>query len=283
VASLGDVGDALRRVLVMIGQSIAAHHRASELAEQARNLLQTAGSGSSHADVEQACAWFTRVIEEITEPEGQLSTLATIADEIRSYLHRNGLTQNATPQQPARSIAEQVEVLRRELPPPVQPGTGQRKHGRWRDARSVAVLEVWYDQTPDNDFGPGDPAIVVRDQEELTVLVDRVSAASARQLCPSIITVYVADDPYRFPSVRAGIGAEVGYVQIDSRAGRRATLGNQNATEERVYDFQGHGEDIPVRHEVPLDTVRRVLAAYLDHGGLVPADFPHLHEVAVVR
>lgn len=146
----------------------------------------------------------------------------------------------------------------------------------------MAALEIWYDQQPDNDFGAGDPAIIVRTQDELTMLIDRVRAASAQQLCPSIITAYVADDPYRFPSVRAGIGAEVGYVQINSRAGRRATLGDTDAVQERVYDFQGHGEEIPVRHEVPLDVVREVLAAYLDHGGLIPTDFPHLHEVAVV-
>ena len=145
----------------------------------------------------------------------------------------------------------------------------------------MAALEVWYDQKPENDFGPGDPAIIVRTPEELTELLDRVSTASAHQLCPSIITVYVADDPYRFPSVRAGVGAEYGYVQVNSRAGRRATLGDAAATDERVYDFQGHGEEVPVRHEVPLSTVRAVLAAYLDHGGLIPDKFPELHPVDV--
>lgn len=150
MASLGDVGDALRRVLDMIDQSIAAHHQASELAEHARDLLQAAGVGSNDTDVEQACAWLTRVIEEISEPEGQLSTLATIADEIRFYLRRNGLTQNTTPQQPARSVAEQVEVLRRELPPPVQPGTGQRTHGRWFANGSDRVSEIVSGHEPES-------------------------------------------------------------------------------------------------------------------------------------
>ncbi|MGM1058929.1 DddA-like double-stranded DNA deaminase toxin [Saccharothrix sp. Mg75] len=49
---------------------------------------------------------------------------------------------------------ERIEALRRELPPPVEPGTGQRTHGRWigpdgqvqqiisgRDARSKLVNE----------------------------------------------------------------------------------------------------------------------------------------------
>jgi hypothetical protein len=49
-----------------------------------------------------------------------------------------------------------------------------------------------------------------------------------------------------------------------------------------VYDFQGHETLVPASYEVPLGTVRAVLAAYLDHGALIPEDFPYLHEVAVV-
>ena len=137
MASLGDVGDALRRVLTTIDQSIAAHHQASEFAEQARELLSVAGSGSNHADVEQVCACFTRVIEGITEPEGQVSTLATVADEIRSYLRRHGISHEtavdstSVARQPSPAPAEQVEALRGQLPPPVQSGSGQKTHGRW--------------------------------------------------------------------------------------------------------------------------------------------------------
>ena len=54
-----------------------------------------------------------------------------------------------------------------------------------------------------------------------------------------------------------------------------------DAAGDRLYDFQGHGEDVPVRLEVPLSTVRAVLTAYLDHDGLVPDDFPDLHQVDV--
>lgn len=145
----------------------------------------------------------------------------------------------------------------------------------------MAALEIWYDQEPENDFSAGDPAIIVRTLAELAELVDKVSAASAHQPCPSIITAYVADDPYGFPSVRAGIGAERGYVQVSGRDGRRATLGEASETGERVYDFQGHGEEVPVRQEVPLATVREVLAAYFEHGGLIPENFAILHPVDV--
>lgn len=143
----------------------------------------------------------------------------------------------------------------------------------------MAALEVYYDQKPENDFGPGDPVIIVSDAAELNALLDRVSAASARQPCPSIITAYVASDPYRRPSVRAGIGAEQGYVQVNSRDSRRATLGNAAATGQRTYDFQGHGEEVELRHEVPLATVRAVLTSYLEHDGVIPDEFPELHTV----
>jgi hypothetical protein len=43
-----------------------------------------------------------------------------------------------------------------------------------------------------------------------------------------------------------------------------------------LYDYMGNGEDIPALHVVPLDTVRAVLTAYLDHDGIVPDDDPHL-------
>lgn len=143
----------------------------------------------------------------------------------------------------------------------------------------MAALEVWYDQKPDDDFSAGDPAIIIHAHDELIALLNRVSEQSGRQPCPSIITVYVADDPYRYPSIRAGVGAERGYVHINSKTGRRTTLGDTETPDHRVYDFQGHGEDVPVRYEVPLATVLAVLAAYLDHSGLIPDDFPGLHPI----
>lgn len=146
----------------------------------------------------------------------------------------------------------------------------------------MATLEIWYDQMPENDYGPGDPAIIVATQEELSAFIDRVSARSTAQPCPSLIEVSIAEDPYGFPTLNAGIGANHGYVRVSGRDELRATQGDPNASGDVVYDFQGHETLVPVSQEVPLDTVRAVLTAYLDHGGLIPQDFPHLHEVAVV-
>ncbi len=141
----------------------------------------------------------------------------------------------------------------------------------------MATLEIWYDQQPENDFGPGDPAIIVTTQDELSTLIDRVSAKSTTQQCPSLVEVSIAEDPYGFPTVNAGIGGDRGYVQLSGRDELRATQGDSTATGTVVYDLQGHETLVPASYEVPLSTVRAVLAAYLHHGGLIPEDFAELH------
>lgn len=141
----------------------------------------------------------------------------------------------------------------------------------------MATLEIWYDQKPDNDYGPGDPAITVTTQVELTAFIDRVSTGSANQPCPSLVEVSIAEDPYGFPTVNAGVGADRGYVRISGADELRVTRGDPSVEGTVVYDFQGHETVVPASYEVPLSTVRAVLAAYLDHGGLIPENFPDLH------
>jgi len=43
-----------------------------------------------------------------------------------------------------------------------------------------------------------------------------------------------------------------------------------------MYDYMANATEIPAREEVPLTTVRAILAAYLDHGGAIPGDFQGL-------
>ncbi|WP_439660120.1 DddA-like double-stranded DNA deaminase toxin [Lentzea sp. HUAS TT2] len=174
-------------MLVKIDQAIAAHHEAAELAEQARDLLSIAGFGTLQADVDQACALFTRVIEGISEPEGQVSTLATVADEIRSYLRSQGIGQEPggavqSSQPPAPRSPERVEALRDQLPPPVQPGTGQRTHGRWfaDNGDEVAAIvsgqddasaQAW-EMLRETDFPePGAPVTVTHVETKVAVMM----------------------------------------------------------------------------------------------------------------
>lgn len=146
MSSLGEVGALLRQALDRIDQSIAAHHHAADLAEEARDLLAVAGGGSSHGDVEQACATFTAVVDGIVDPEGQVSGLAHAAELIREYATRRGISEVVpgsasppvpvspaltTPKRPDLGSPEHVAALRDQLPPPVQPSKGQKTHGRW--------------------------------------------------------------------------------------------------------------------------------------------------------
>lgn len=87
----------------------------------------------------------------------------------------------------------------------------------------------------------------------------------------------IADDPYAFPIVEAGIGAERGFVRVNGADALRTTQGDRDAAGTVRYDLQGQETLIPARTEVPLATVRAVLGAYLEHGGLIPDDFPDLH------
>ena len=143
----------------------------------------------------------------------------------------------------------------------------------------MATLKIWYDQEPENDLGAGDPAVLVSTTEELSAFIDRVSALAADQPCPSVVEVSVADDPYSFPIVEAGIGVDRGFVRVNGADALRATQGDSDASGMVRYDLQGQEALVPASTEVPLDAVRAVLSAYLEHGGIIPDDFPGLHEV----
>jgi hypothetical protein len=112
--------------------------------------------------------------------------------------------------------------------------------------------------------------------EQLSSLVDRVSAYSANHPCASIAEIAVADDPYGFPHLFVGIGQDFGFVQEYWNPGR-STVGDTDAPGKVEFDFAGNTQEIPARQVVPLDTVRAVLGAYLAHGGSIPDGFPWLH------
>ncbi|WP_197288716.1 DddA-like double-stranded DNA deaminase toxin [Nocardia sp. NRRL S-836] len=61
-----------------------------------------------------------------------MSSLATAADLTRTYLGDLGVS-NTTPfaTSSTSTTTSRVEALRKTLPPPVQPGSGSKTHGRW--------------------------------------------------------------------------------------------------------------------------------------------------------
>ncbi|GAA3876829.1 hypothetical protein GCM10022243_47110 [Saccharothrix violaceirubra] len=121
--------------------------------------------------------------------------------------------------------------------------------------------------------------ILVRTQDELGALIERVRTAATGLPCPPIVTIGEADDPWGSPILEAGIGEDRGFVR-ETWNPMRVTRGDLSATGVLVYDFQAHPADIPADQAVSLDVVREVLAAYLAHDTRIPADFPHLHIVS---
>jgi hypothetical protein len=137
VATLGEVGEALRAALDKIAQAIGVAHDAAELAEEARGLVGAAGHGTLQPDVEEVQGHFTKVVEGISEPEGFTSGLATVADSIRLFERRLGAGDAGTGEEiPSSSMSpepgspEHISLLRGRLPPPVRE-RGQKTHGRW--------------------------------------------------------------------------------------------------------------------------------------------------------
>ncbi|KOV84810.1 hypothetical protein ADL03_15395 [Nocardia sp. NRRL S-836] len=120
--------------------------------------------------------------------------------------------------------------------------------------------------------------VLINSREELSALIDGVIELPGDKPVPAIVELAVTEDAYGFPHLYAGIGAESGFVhELWNPA--RATLGNRNATGTELFDFAANTQEIPAEQVVPLETVRRVLTAYFEHGGNIPADFADLHQL----
>lgn len=158
MASLEEIGDGLNRVLNKAAEAAAALQTAAELAEDAQQLLLAAAQGSLQADVDLTNAEFAAVV--IGAQELHRSLGASISG-VESILHRLELGGSAsTSTVPSRTTApppepvrmplergsrEHIEELRRDLPPPVQPRSGQKTHGRWftsTDAHDAPVRKL---------------------------------------------------------------------------------------------------------------------------------------------
>lgn len=124
------------------------------------------------------------------------------------------------------------------------------------------ALEIWYDQRPANDFGAGDPAIVVETAEELDALVDRVLAAAVSAEVPPMIEVSVKDD-FKAPVLEVGLGQERGFVHVLSKDGGWSA-GDDALTGTASYDYMGQVREVPASSEVPTAVVRECLHRFLD-------------------
>lgn len=127
------------------------------------------------------------------------------------------------------------------------------------------ALEVWYQQVPDSDDAPGDPAIMLDTADDVERFVDQVAQASAGQQVSSMVEVSFAGDDDA-PMLNVGIGASTGFVHwLDDDA--VMSVGDASRAGTITYDYAGHPAEVPASAEVSLDDVRRAVREYLLTGG----------------
>lgn len=153
--SVGDVTAQMRAACAKAEQARTALEQAEDLAEEARDTLARALEGAHHLEADKATT-LSRLTQVVDGCKGHLWPLLTEALKAAQALATH-LEDQATPppaQQPAQPAPstqpsprpptqqtdpdgppvippERIEQLRRELPPPVARGTGQKTHGRW--------------------------------------------------------------------------------------------------------------------------------------------------------
>ncbi|WP_447002388.1 DddA-like double-stranded DNA deaminase toxin [Saccharothrix isguenensis] len=160
VVSLGDVASGVRAACGKAAQARTALEQAEDLAQEAHDVLARALEGAHRleADRAQVLAIFTRVVdacksylwpllnEAVKDAESYAAHLAAesaLASGSQRPAQHPAQPPTAQPQSqalPAKSSKppvippERIEELRRGLPPPVVPGTGQKTHGQWTTA-----------------------------------------------------------------------------------------------------------------------------------------------------
>ncbi|WP_434451791.1 DddA-like double-stranded DNA deaminase toxin [Lentzea sp. E54] len=126
-------------------QAGEALQQAAELAEEAQHHLVSAVEGSLQGDAEATNAQFAAVVSGAKGLHQFLGAGISGVEKILHSLELSGTT-SATPAgpepaaqphpkpasaPPPRGSPDHIEQLRRDLPPPVEPRSGQKTHGRW--------------------------------------------------------------------------------------------------------------------------------------------------------
>jgi hypothetical protein len=129
----------------------------------------------------------------------------------------------------------------------------------------VVTLEIWYDQTPDDDDHEGDPAIMVHTVQELDALVERVIAAGRGGTVAAMVEISVAGDSGS-PTLEVGLGTTKGFIHYLARDADPWTAGGSTLTGDVLYDYMGSVQEVPAHVEVPIGVVREGLREFLASG-----------------
>ncbi|MDQ3576638.1 MAG: Imm1 family immunity protein [Actinomycetota bacterium] len=128
----------------------------------------------------------------------------------------------------------------------------------------MVELEIWYDQDTANDFGDGDPAIVVASPEALDTFVDRVLDETKTHTAPPMIEVGIAGNQTA-PALHVGLGQERGFIFYMAPDGGW-TVGDQNRTDVVTYVYVGNATEITGNTEIPIAEVREGLREFMRTG-----------------
>ncbi|KFU80772.1 Immunity protein Imm1 [Amycolatopsis lurida] len=129
----------------------------------------------------------------------------------------------------------------------------------------MVALEIWYDQTPDNELSEGDPAIVVTTPSELDQLIERILRETADHVAPPMIQVALAGVE-RSPVLEVGLGKEKGFIGYTSRTEGGWTVGDGDPDAVVEYIYSGNVSEVPASVEVPMADVRWGVHEFLRTG-----------------
>lgn len=127
----------------------------------------------------------------------------------------------------------------------------------------MVELEVWYDQQSENQYGSGEPAVIVRTADELDALVDRVLEETKDHRCPPVIEVSIRGQ--QLPVLEVGLGQTKGFITYHAEDGG-STKGDGNSEEYVEYVYGGNLSEIAADAEVGIQEVRRGLHTFLESG-----------------
>ncbi|CRK60306.1 hypothetical protein [Alloactinosynnema sp. L-07] len=128
----------------------------------------------------------------------------------------------------------------------------------------MVTLEVWYDQEPENDFGPGDPPVIIRTEAELHGFIDRVLDETSTHEAPAMIQAVNADDP-QSAVLQVGLGQSLGFIGYGAADGGW-TQGKGSPDVRVEYIYMGNLSEVRASVEVPIEVVRQGLVEFLETG-----------------
>ncbi len=128
----------------------------------------------------------------------------------------------------------------------------------------MVELAIWYDQDAGDDFREGDGEIIIRTQEELDSLVDRVLRETVDHRCPAAVQVSI-NGRKGLPVLEVGLGQTKGFIQYHAED-EGSTKGEGDPDQYVEYVYMGNLSEVQADVEVDIHQVRRGLVEFFETG-----------------